>query len=208
MQKKGETTLIDIFLLAQVVWLWLWVRTKASERALLYVAAVCTSMFAATHLSPWFTRRFMETGSTFEWLVDRMQLATHPVGLSAAVVPAIPTSTNFYSQSQWVALHVFQGVLTVLMAWAIFMLFVVMEYLVKAFWDEVDDAPHLLRDKVIANVSGLTCGVVFAGSTLWFLANLSWLTTLQKVAGLLGESTFSMLATMLLHSLLSLRAMV
>lgn len=200
--------MIDIILLAEVVWLWLWVRVKSAERALLYVAAVCTSVFVATHLSPWFTRRFMETGSTFEWLVQRMQQATHPVGLMADVVPAIPTSTNFYNQSQWIALHVFQGTLTVLMTWAIFMLFIVMEYLLKAFWDDVDDAPGFYRNRVIANISGLTCGLVLAGSTLWFFANLSWLSTLHTISGLLDQSTFSTLSADFIHHLFSLHAMV
>ncbi|MFD1675987.1 hypothetical protein [Alicyclobacillus fodiniaquatilis] len=194
--------MIDVLLLGEIFWVWSWVRTRSAERALLYVAAICTSLFVAQQISPWFAQRFMESGSAFEWLSDRIQAGTHPVGLVARVVPAEPTG-DFYSQSQWIALHVLQGLLTALMTWAIFMLFIVIEYLMQAFWDE-EWTTNSIVNRVCANTAGFACGFVVAISTVWFCANLSWIAVLHNIGMAVNQSMILLLATHIVQTLAGL----
>ncbi|WAH36995.1 hypothetical protein [Alicyclobacillus dauci] len=179
--------MIDVILLGEVFWVWVWVRARTAERALLYVAAMLTSLFVATHISPWFARRFMESGSTFEWLTDRIQAATHPVGMTGLVMPPVPAFIGLSGEPKWIALHILQGMLTVLMTWAIFMLFMVIEYLMQVFWDD-EGVVSGRGDRVLANLAGLACGVAVAWSTIWFLANLSWVSLAHNMAYVVNES--------------------
>ncbi|MFB5190904.1 hypothetical protein [Alicyclobacillus fastidiosus] len=198
--------MVDVVLLGEVFWAWLWVRNRSAERALLYVGAIFTSVFVATHVSPWFARRFMETGNTFMWLTDRMQEATRPVGAVGAVIPPVPAAAGVHGDAHWIALHVLQGMFTVLMTWAIFMLFMVIEHLVEAFWD---GRPSVIwGDRVLANLSGLLCGVVLAWTSVWFMANLSWLSLSASVVQALNHSIFFVLSSELLSFLPSLHAML
>lgn len=178
-----------MMLLGEVFWIWLWVRARSAERAILYVAAIFTSIFVAAHVSPWFARRFFISGSTFKWLRNQMLADTRAVGLISHVIPPLPTSSGFYSQTHWVALHVLQALMTILMSGAIFLLFIVIEYLMIAFWD--DDRPSFIAaDRVLANLAGVIAGLMAAMMTVWFLASLSWISTLHVIRNSVAQSLF------------------
>lgn len=199
--------MIDVIIVGELFWIWLWVRTKSAERALLCVGAMFTSVFVAAHISPWFTRRFMESGNTFMWLADKMQAATHPVGIIGLMVPAVPASTGIYDKSQWIALHVLQGLFTVLITWAVFMLFIIIEYLMQAFWDDTGDV--LTRgDGVVASIAGIACGLVVVWTTIWLLANLSWISALKTITTSMDHSALLHFAAYLLHAMLQLKAVL
>ncbi|WP_206917065.1 hypothetical protein ACOALA_20420 [Alicyclobacillus acidoterrestris] len=200
--------MVDIMLIGEVFWVWLWVRNRSAERALLYVGAMFTAVFVATHVSPWFARRFMETGNTFMWLADRMQEATRPVGAVGALVPPVPVSAiGSYADTRWIALHLLQGMFTVLMTWAIFTLFMVTEHLMEAFWDD-HRASVVYGDTVLANLSGVICGLVLAWTSVWFVANLSWFSLPSVVYESINRSLFFITGSHIVAYLSSLHAML
>lgn len=174
---------------------------------MLYVAAIFTSIYAGVHVSPWFAQHFLETGSTFEWLQNQMLGETHPVGLVARVVPAMPTSSGLYAGAYWIALHVLQAFMTIFMAGAIFMLFVAVEYLMVALWD--DERATLIRgDKALANMAGVIAGIATAFMTMWFLASLSWMSAFKGMATAINQSMLLQGANYILSVLPGLHIML
>lgn len=187
--------------------MWLWIRSKTAERALLYVAAVLTSIFLATHLSPWFAHRFMDDGNAFMWLMDQMKADTRAVGLMGRVVPAVPADAGVMESTRWIAIHVLQAMLTVLIAWAIFWLFIAVEFMMNAFWD--DEGTTVVKGDVVwANISGLVAGVAAGLTTIWFVASLSWVQSLQVVHIATQQSVLFATVNSLLANLPGLHAMV
>lgn len=184
--------MIDLIVIGEGAWFWFWIRNKTGERALLYVAAIFTALFVSTKVTGWFMRRFMTSGNTFMWLVEQMKASTHPVGVVSKVIPPAPMIVGVSEQSKWVALHVLQGMLSVLITAAIFALFVVVEYLMDAFWDDYS-SPISTGDKVISNVSATICGLAMIIITLWFLANLSWVPFLHGLADSANHSVLFVL---------------
>lgn len=154
---------------------------------MLYVAGMFTALYAATHITPWFLRTFVDSGNAFEWLRSEIVFHTHAVGLEERIVPALPTAANALDDTKWISLHVLQGMFTVFMAWAIFMLFVAVDSVVEALSDE--RSSELVRfDAVWANAAGLVAGTGVAVSTLWLLATFAWIRPLQPIAASTAHS--------------------
>lgn len=172
---------MDLILLVEGAWVWIWIKSKTSERALLYIASISTSFFVATQISPWFTSRFLTSHNTFMWLLDQMNQSTHPVGVATELLPPMPASIGLSGRAQWIAIHVVQGLFTVLMAAAIFVLFVVTEYLMTAIWDD-DDGWQETRGRAIRHICGAAGACAAIAATIWFVAGLSWFPPFRGIA--------------------------
>jgi hypothetical protein len=83
------------------------------------------------------------------------------------------------------------------------MLFIVIEYLMQAFWDE-EWTTNSIVNRVCANTAGFACGFVVAISTVWFCANLSWIAVLHNIGMAVNQSMILLLATHIVQTLAGL----
>ncbi|KRW91152.1 hypothetical protein SD51_10740 [Alicyclobacillus tengchongensis] len=201
--------MIDLCLVAEACWVWLWIRTKQTEQALLYVAAILTSMYVAVHLTPWFVRTFIETGSAFSWLMQEISLNTHAVGWMQHVVPSVPASNaDASSYSRWLSLQVLHVLITIMMAWAVFMVFVAVDSVAEAIWDEPQRAQHLVGEQLLRNLAAAFAGLWVAATTLCLLVTLDWIQPLQPIAKHAIDSLSYQGLDILLRALPGLRIMI
>ncbi|GMA57329.1 hypothetical protein C7445_11524 [Alicyclobacillus sacchari] len=201
--------MIDLCLFVEVCWVWLWIRTKSAERALLYMAAILTSMYVALHLTPWFVRTFIQTGAAFSWLLREISLNTHAVGWMQHIVPPVPTSgVDASTYSRWLSLQVLHTLVTILMAWAVFMVFVAADSLAEAVWDEPEHVQYVVGERMFRNLAGMFAGLWIAATTLSLLVTLDWIQPFQPVAEHAIRSLSYQGLDMILRAIPGLRVMI
>jgi hypothetical protein len=193
-------TLIDIFLLAEIMWMVVWFRNKGVGRAVLYAGGIISAGYVAANLTQWLATAFIPpTSPTFHWIQSQISRNTQTVSVLSRFVPPEPTISGI-DQLQWVAFHIIQGILFAAITAAIFLAFVITGYLSEALWD----GPSTLdREKngIFTTLMGTGCGLYVCLMTCLLFINLAWLKELPLLSGMLQHSVVvKLLAQTHLHT--------
>jgi hypothetical protein len=184
---EGETTLIDVFLLAEITWMVVWFRNKGLRRAVLYAGGIISAGYVAANLTRWLATAFIPpTSSAFHWIQSQISLNTQTVSALSRFVPPEPAVSGI-DQLQWLALHIIQGILFAAITTAIFLAFVITGYLSEVLWD----GPSTLdgeKNRISTALMGAGCGLYVCLMTCLLFINLAWFKGLPLLSGMLQHS--------------------
>jgi hypothetical protein len=194
--REGETSVVDILLLAEIMWMVVWFRNKGLPRAVLYAGGILSAGYVATNLVHWLASSFISpTSFAFQWIETQISTNTQTVSALSRFVPPEPTLSGM-DQTQWVALHIIQGILFVGITTAIFLAFVITGYLSDVLWD----GPSTLdseKSRISTALMGAGCGLYVSLLTCFLFINLAWFKGLPLLSSMLQSS---MIVNLLAHT--------
>lgn len=191
--------LIDLLCVAELAWSVVWLSGKPLREALLLAGGVVSSGYVAAQCSSWLAQVWVKpTSAVVVWVHSRLNTDAGTVNALSRFLPSEPAWSGL-SATQWIAWHVVQGVLFILMTAAIFAVFRVTVFLSHALWDIRN--PRETSSPMVTNIIlGTGCGLYAAALTCLLLVQLAWIKDLPALGHALNDSAW-------FHVLASLRAL-
>ncbi|MCL6516013.1 hypothetical protein [Alicyclobacillus sp.] len=179
--------MVDVLLLAVIVWCALGVRARSAYDALAVTGGVVAAGYAAVQASGWVIEHWFPEGSpAMTWVERHVRAQADPVMARAAWIPPEPTFT-WGSHAQWIAVHVLQYLFVVMSAAAVLLMFLAVSWLSDALWDRASRPRGRMR-AAMAWACGVFCGLYVAALTGVALANLTWLDAFSWVSDAVRHS--------------------
>lgn len=185
--------MIDLLFVVEIAWCTVWLGTRTRWRALLYTAGAVTACAIGLFTSTWLTGVLAPPASpVFLWVSGQVQNSAQAVGyLHAFLPPEAAVAVNVANQHQWVAYSILRTAILLLIAFAIFWVFMLVVWLIDALWDvqKADETSF----RVESTVAGLFTGVLISTLTGYGLVHAAWLKALSDLSGA-GLHSYGILA--------------
>jgi len=179
--------MLDVVLLAEILWCVLWYRSVGIHKSLLYSGGFVAAGYVSLQVSEWFTNTFLPpTNPVFTWVEGHLATDSQTRSVLSRYLPPQPAAVDL-GHSHWLAYYVIQGIMVVAMTAAVFSAFLIVGYLVDALWDRPPASLH--RSATLWSlVLGLASGSYGALLTSQLVVYLAWIRNLHGLAVLLRSS--------------------
>ncbi|KPV42499.1 hypothetical protein [Alicyclobacillus ferrooxydans] len=193
--------MIDVVLLVELSWCFIWLVKKRLQTALLYTGGVFAAGYTAWQTSGRVSRWFASPAHpAFLWIERNITTNAKAVSILAHYVPPQPVDTSM-TQTHWIAIHVAKVLVFCAITLAVFVTFAVIVFLRRAIWDLGEESPEVRLDaRWITVFTALTCTLYTGVFSVTLFANLAWVRPFQGLAGLIGQSVAMHLYALLFHT--------
>lgn len=192
--------MIDLAVLVQVSWSFIWLSRQSMQNALLYAGGLVAAGYVAWQTTGWVLQWMaLPSNPAFLWLEQHMTSGPQAVAILTQFLPPQPVTTAM-SQSRFISLHVTRALMFCMITLAVFITFSIMEQLKSAIWDNGLVSPVTPAQSTGPTyVVALVCSLYAAFITLMLVSNLAWLQPFHSLTPSIHKSLALRGYAILLH---------
>lgn len=192
--------MIDIAVLVQVSWSFIWLSRKSLQNALLYAGGFVSAGYVAWQTTGWVSQWMaLPSNPAFLWIEQHMTSGAQAVAILTKFLPPQPVTTAM-SQSRFISLHVARTLMFCMITIAVFITFSVIAQLKSVIWDKGFASPVTSAQSTgLTYVVALVCSLYGAFIGLMLISNIAWLQPFHSLAPYIHASLALHWYAILLH---------
>lgn len=192
--------MIDIALLVQLTWIFVWLSRKNSQDALVYGGGIVSAGYVAWQTTGWVSNLMTSpSNAAFLWLEQHMTSGTQAVAILSQFLPPQPVTTTL-SQTRFISLHVARTLIFCTITIAVFLTFSIITLLRRAIWDNPSHSAHAAEERSgVTSLVALLCSMYACIISLMFISDVAWVGPFHLLAPYIRQSLAMHTYAVLLH---------